>query len=230
MPRVAVTTAVDRAPIVARALHRHGLKPVLLPCIEVVPAPEETLAAARSAAGIADWVLLTSPRAVCITWPSGLMPDVPVAAVGAATAEEAARAGGRVELVGEAGAVAMVEELAPMVKESVLAFPHARGARRSTFAGLEEAGARLVATAVYETVPVRPDDEPVDAVIFGSPSAVAGWAMSRTMDEAVLAVIGETTRRALAELGQRADVAPETPGIEQLVAALDDYLKVRRTA
>ena len=81
MRRVAVTTAVDTAHRVARLLHLDQLEPVMLPCIRIVAAPIEALERLRAAARDADWIVVTSPRAVHVTWPEGGMPSLPVAAV-----------------------------------------------------------------------------------------------------------------------------------------------------
>ncbi len=228
--RVAVTTTSERATGIAETLLAHGFEPVILPCIEVVPTADDALERARSASAGADWIVVTSPRAVFLTWPSGGMPDVPVAAVGASTAAAVRRAAGAVAMVGEGGAVDLVAQLAPMVPGRSVVFPHGSGTDFSTIENLEKAGARLTAIPVYETRPVAPGLDPADIVIFGSPSAIIGWCRSRSLDGLVLTAIGETTGRALVEHGYQADVIPDRPDYETLVTTLDDYLRERSLA
>lgn len=227
MFRVAITTAAERASPLSDIARSHGLEPVSLPCIEVLPAPEDHLFGARSQAAEADWLVVTSSRAIDTLWPGGGMPDVPVAAVGSSTAEVAARAGGRVAVVGDGGAEDLVEELVGQVAGKSVFFPHASGADRSTLDRLGEAGAEVAASPVYETRPLGPGADPVDAAIFGSPSAVSGWCRSRTLGDLVLAVIGETTRAALVEQGHHPDVVPPRPDFELLISLLAAHLAER---
>ncbi len=228
--RVAVTTTPDRAPTVAKTLVAHHLEPVILPCIEVIPAPESALDDARSISEVADWIIVTSPRAVLLTWPSGGMPDVPVAAVGASTAAAVEAAGGNVEMAGHSGAGELTAKLAPMVAGRSVAFPHAASADPSTIELLENSGARVKPIPIYETRSIAPGLDPVDVAIFGSPSAITGWCRSRGLNDLVLAVVGETTRQTLAEHGYEAHVTPDRPDYESVVTALDGYLRERSLA
>lgn len=227
MGRVGITTAADRSSLLADHARTHGLEPVLLPCIEVTPADDAVLHDARALASGADWLAVTSPRAVRAVWPRGGMPPTPVAAVGPSTAASVEEAGGTVALVGEAGAGALVARLAEMAGGASVFFPHAAGAAPSTVAALEKAGAEVKAVAVYETRPVAPGPDPVDAVAFGSPSAVRGWLISRHLEDLVLGAIGETTARALADAGKAPQVVPPRPGFEDLMAHLADHLRQR---
>ena len=225
--RVAVTTTADTAHRVAYLLRSDRLEPVMLPCIRIVVAPPEVLQRVRSATPNADWIVVTSPRAVHVTWPDGGMPEVPVAAVGPATGSAARRAGGRVEVTGNAGAASLLEALRPLVAGKRVAFPHARIADPATVAGLRAAGAEVMAESVYETVPIAPAEGPVDVVIFGSPSAVEGWCRSRQLDGLVVAATGETTTSALIDRGRYPDVVPDRPGFKHLVTALTHHLGER---
>ena len=230
MIRVAITTTEDRASTLVETLIAHQMEPVRLPCIEVTAAPEHVLEEARSKSADADWIVLTSPRAVSLAWPSGGMPDVPVAAVGASTAAAVKAAGGRVHAAGHVGAAELMATLAQQTVGASVVFPHAAGAGTSTITGLEGKGARVFAIPVYETRPLAPGRDPVDAVVFGSPSAIKGWSMSRGLDGLVLAAIGKTTERALVERGHQAHVMPDTPDFTALVTALDDYMRTRSPA
>ncbi|MEE9298967.1 MAG: uroporphyrinogen-III synthase [Acidimicrobiia bacterium] len=228
--RVAVTTTPDRASTIGETLVAHQLEPVILPCIEVIAAPESVLDEVRTISADADWIVVTSSRAVQLVWSSGGMLDVPVAAVGASTAAAVEAAGGSVEMAGHSGADALTARLTSMVVGRSVVFPHAVGADLSTIESLEKAGARVMAIPVYETRPIAPGLDLVDVVIFGSPSVITGWCRSRELDDLVLAVIGETTERALAENGYQAHVIPDRPDYEALVTALDGYLRERSLA
>ena len=227
MFRVAITTAEDRASRLSDMARGHGLEPVSLPCIDVIPAPEDQLSGARSQAAEADWLVVTSSRAIDTLWPGGGMPDVPVAVVGSSTAEVAVRAGGRVAVVGDGGAEDLVEELAGHVGGKSVFFPHASGADPATLYRLGEAGAEVAASAVYETRPIGPGADPVDAAIFGSPSAVSGWCRSRSLGDLVLAAIGKATGAALVERGHHPDVVPPHPDFELLISLLAAHLAER---
>ncbi|MGH8946287.1 MAG: uroporphyrinogen-III synthase [Acidimicrobiia bacterium] len=226
--RVAITTAADRTSRLADLARHHGLVPIPLPCIEVFPATRTVLEKARALAVAADWLLITSPRAVSAVWSGGGMPPAPVASVGPATTAAIEAAGGRVQLVGDAGGQSVVRQLAHMVDGASVFFPHATGAGESSIAALERAGAQVSAVAVYETRPTPPGPEPVEAAAFGSPSAVSGWLLSRLLDELeVVAAIGETTARALLEAGRAPQVVPPHPDFEDLMARLADHLRQR---
>lgn len=227
MGRVAVTTAADRSSRLAAQARRHGLEPVLLPCIEVTPVPDAELHTARALAWRADWLVVTSPRAVAAVWPDGGMPPLAVAAVGRATVASVEEAGGSVDLVGEAGAGSLVARLAETAAGKSVFFPHASGADPAMITTLERAGAEVTAVAVYETRALAPGPDPVDSVAFGSPSAIRGWLLSRHLDDLVLGAIGETTARALADVGRPPQVVPPHPDFEDLMAHLADHLRQR---
>jgi uroporphyrinogen-III synthase len=103
-------------------------------------------------------------------------------------------------------------------------FPHASGADLTPVASLEALGAEVTSVAVYGTKSVAPGLEAVDAALFGSPSAVTGWGMSRSFDQVILAALGETTGRALAELGHPPDVVPSRPDFDLLIALVAHHL------
>ncbi len=92
---------------------------------------------------------------------------------------------------------------------------------------LEAAGASVEARAVYEIRPVPPAADPVDAVAFGSPTAVRGWFMSRDLEGVITGAIGETTAGALAEFSMTADVEPPHPSFERLITGMAEHLRDR---
>lgn len=219
--RIGVTTTADTADRVAGPLADAGLDPVILPCIRVEEVDTGTLRRVREEAMRADWVLVTSVRAVRTTWPGGDLPSTPFAAVGTVTARAITAAGGRVEAVGEGGAAELAELIAPEVSGSTVLHPVAAGADGAVTERLRRAGARVIRRTVYTTHPHPPGDDPVDGAIFASPSAVNGWRSGRSLDElAVVAAIGPTTAAALARHGRVADIVPHPPGLEAIVTEL----------
>ncbi len=230
-PRVAVTTTrpVPAARIGAD-LAAAGLDPVFLPCIEVSPGEADTISHLRGEAERCDWIVLTSSRVVDVLWPGGRMPGRPrVAAVGSRTAAAASRAGGSVALVGGGGASGLVDRLTEVIQGASVVYPHARMADPSTLAALLGSGARLSSGWVYETLPIAPSHDEVDAVVFGSPSAVDGWLSSRSLDGLVTAAIGRTTAASLEAAGHPPHVVPATPRFDELVASLATYLNEHRS-
>jgi len=220
--RVAVTTTADAAPRLAGALVGHELVPIMLPCIAISPAPPAELAELRRQASYADLIVVTSARAVRITWPNRDMPAVPVAAVGPSSAAAVEEAGGIVETIGEGGSSDLVTGLD--VEGRFVVFPHARASDPSTTSGLEGRGAKVYAAAAYDTIPIAPDDDKVDAAIFGSPSAIEGWLMRRPLDGMVIGAMGATTASALRVRGVEHPVVPVRPRFEELAEALAERI------
>lgn len=220
MIRVAVTTAHDASERVAAVFRTYGLSPVVLPCIQPFSGEEEVLLRLRRAASSAHWVLITSARAVVATWPQGGMPAVPVAAVGEASARAVHRAGGRVALWGGSGVEDVLALMSPDLDGRQVVFPHARDADRGTVDRLERLGARVVAGVAYGVVPIAPGPDPVDAVAFGSPSAVEGWVSGRTLDGLSVGAVGPTTAAALRAHGCPPDVVADRPEFGRLAAAM----------
>ena len=227
MPRVGLTTTPERVARLADLIERRGLLPVAMSTIAIANADPEILEKARSMATTADWIVVTSSRAVEAVWPDGGMPAVHVAAVGPATAEAVADAGGRVSVVGEHGSAELLADLTGSLGGRRVFFPHAADANPATERLLVEAEAEVDAIPVYETLPVPPPAGPVDAVVFGSPSAIEGWCLGRDLTGVVIGAIGETTRAALVERGYEADVMPPNPDYDLLIEMLADHLTER---
>jgi len=226
--KVAVTATADTAERIRRALDVRGLEGVVLPCVVTRPRDEGALRRVRGLAATVDWIVVTSARAVRTLWPDGGMPPVPVAAVGPATAEAVAAAGGRVALVGTEGAASLLRRLEPEVGEATVLYPRPERTAADVETTLRAAGAEVIAATVYTTLPVPPPTEPVvDAVTFASPSAVLGWRRSRTLEGLVVAALGSTTAAAVKALGHPVDVVAETPSPERLVDSLVRHLEGR---
>jgi uroporphyrinogen-III synthase len=223
--RLGVTTTRDRAGELADIVTARGCEPVLLPCIEVLSRPNDVVERARDAAAAADRMIVTSPRTISTLWPDDDMPAIPVAVVGARTAKQVEAAGGTVALVAESGADALIARLPEDWWRFNVFFPHGAAAEP-----INVDGRQIAAMAVYDTRPIPPEADAVDAAIFGSPSAVAGWIMSRSLDDLVLGAIGTSTTDALVQQGHPPDIVPDRPDYEALIALVADDLTDRSPA
>lgn len=217
--RIAVTTAMDAYGRWTRPMAGAGFTPVPLPCISIEPARSSTLERCRAWAASADVLVVTSARTVATLWPDGGLPDVPVLAVGEVTARAVENGGGSVALTGRGGADHLIGRAGHLVAGRKVFYPHAAGADPVPALRLASLGAELTTELVYHTVPRSPALDPVDGAVFASPSAVAGWRLSRSIRElAVVGVIGDTTKEALTP--RRGIVVGSRPSAESLVAAM----------
>lgn len=219
--RLAITTTPDAAPRSVAVASKYGLEPIELPCIRIEPSDDATIERLRRASADCDWVVLTSRRAVQLLWPDGSMPHVAVAAVGASTARAVEAAGGRPTVVGSGGSEALIPRLSPSLVGKRIVFPYARAGDGTLLDALRRLSSHVTAEPAYDTIPVAPPTEPeVDAVVFGSPSAVSGWTASRTLDGLTIGAMGPTTAGALDRIGHRPQAVPARPGLRALIAAV----------
>ena len=223
MIRVAITT--DRFEEAAPPFRRLGLEPVWLPCIRLDRSDDTVLARAREAASTAELLLISSPRTLDLLWPDGSMPAVDVAAVGERTAAAVEARGGRVILSGRSGLADLVVQTSDRLAGSRVAFPHAAGADPTALEAIREQATNLDEFEIYRTVAVAPESTPVEAAVFGSPSAVDGWLLSRDFDRLVVGVIGPTTWAAVAR-HRLPEVVATQPTFEALADSLSSYLEV----
>lgn len=229
-PRLALTSSADRSATLAPLVSSHGLEAVLLPCIEFSAGDLSVVDEARLRSSRCDWLVITSARTVGTLWPQGDMPDVSVAAVGPGSAAAVRAAGGSSTLVGTGGSEELFARLASKVSGRAVFFPHAADADLSGLDSLRAAGAGVDALAVYSVRPIAPGDDPVDAVVFGSPTAVRGWFLARATTGLRVGAIGETTAAALTERGVSPEWVPREPAFETLVEQMAADLRDRSIA
>lgn len=234
--RVLVTRAAEQGAALAERLAALGARPVELPVIEIV-APADggaALASAASRLGGFEWVVLASANAA-----DRLLDEVrdaralgpaKVAAVGPATAAALSRRGILADLVpsryvGEALAEAFPPPTRPGARVLVA---RAAVSRDVVPDALRAAGWEVEVVDAYETRPVEPDPDRVeatlgaDAVTFASPSAVSSCvaAIGRDRLPAVVATIGPVTTAAALKAGVEVTVEATEHTAEGLVAAL----------
>lgn len=188
--RVVVTRATAQAGSLLAALRAVGVRPLLVPAIEILPAEADELQRLRRAIARADWVAVTSANGASVALrtarETGIDPgSIRWAAVGAATAEVLARAGIR-EVWRPSGAngTAMAAELPIGAGERVL-LARASIADADVAGALRERGATVEDLVAYRTVEAPEasrarlraglaQGQP-DAVLFMSTSAVRGF-------------------------------------------------------
>lgn len=218
--RLGLTTTPDRIETLSPETRKLGFDPIALPCIRIDAVPggiDRVVRATREA----DAVVITSARSADMLGATA-MPTIPIIAVGPETAAAVERYGGTVALVGSGGVGRLAREARQILTGKDLVLAGASNTARQSAAALEMAGCSVTAIELYTTVPVAPADDAVDAVAFGSPTAVTGWLISRDLSELMVGAIGQTTAGALQGHGIEPDVVPDQPGfitmIEQLAA------------
>jgi uroporphyrinogen-III synthase len=221
-----------------------------LPTTTVLPPLDEAaLDAALDRLPEMDWLAFTSRHAVEAvfarrTW-AGSRREAGrprVAAVGERTAELLALRGAPADVVpttpGAAGLVAaLVAAQGGSLAGRHVLWPRSDIARRELAEGLAAAGATVVETVAYRTVPAPPEDVDafraaldagrVHAVCFLSPSAADGLAAALGSEDlaalrgrCLVASLGPTTSEALARLGAPPDVQAGQASARSLAAAL----------
>ncbi len=244
--RVVVTRPRERQQNLARALAAHGLSPVALPLIEVVPPADD--AALRRAAGSREpriW-LFTSAAAVrpfVERWRAAGAPARPsrLVAVGRRTAEALlAEELGRAEVPDQQHGEGVLDYLlTTLPAHSHVLFPRAGDARPGLAEGLRLAGHRVDDPVAYEKR--LPDDAPrafsllfasgeFGWVTFTSPRIVAhfvqlaGSSWCPGSDGLWAASIGPTTTAALRGVGVNQVIEAREPSDAQLAAAIARHL------
>ncbi len=216
--RLGLTTTPDRIHILEAEVSKLGFDPVSLPCIRVdaIPGGVEALAAAVPDA---DALVVTSARTVAALAATGL-PSLPIIAVGHATAKAVENAGGDIVWVGSSGVRRIVDEAGHLLAGKRIVLAGASNTTRESTAALELAGSSVTAVQLYTTVPIAPPDDPVDAVVFGSPTAVTGWLISRELSDLLIGAIGSTTAATLRDHGVEPDAVPDRPGFTNTIERL----------
>ncbi len=234
--RVLLTRSDEDCAEWAARFSDHGAEAIALPCIRcesiATPALKAELAAALPRT---DWLAFTSRRGVdaliALASPRAAV-DCRIAVVGAATADAAQAALGRVDLVGEGGtAAALAETLierGELARHPRVLLAVAENAGDTLERALEAAGARCTRLDVYRTVPA-PLAEPrrplsalrVDNVVLASPSAVTGFVNQIDVDvPANVFTIGPSTTAAARRVGLAVTAEAREPSLEGILEAM----------
>jgi len=218
--RLGLTSTPDRIRGLMPGASRLGFDPVPLPCIRIdaIPGGCERVVTASSRA---DALIVSSARAVALLAHVGL-PSLPILAVGLETATAVEDAGGTVAWAGSGGIHDLARDAQQLIGGKVVVLAGASSTTRESATTLEMAGCSVVPVDLYTTVPIAPPNDPVDAVVFGSPTAVTGWLFSRELSGLIVGAIGSTTAESLRGHGIEPDAVPDRPGfmntIEQVAA------------
>lgn len=251
--RVLVTRPREDAEDLQSGLERLGADVSYLPTISIrlaTDAPETT--AALSGLDDFDWVAFTSRNAVraVFDWLSArdrTMPaTVKVAAVGAATAQELGKWKITPDCIPpDSSAHALAAALiATGLSECAILLPLGNLAGDELRQSLENAGARVTAVQVYETVPAQTVDRGVqdalargeiDVVALASPSAfrnlldLSGGVLREALHRTLLVAIGPTTAKAIRSAGYRSAAVAVTQTMEGMVDAIVDLYQVEQS-
>ncbi len=233
--RVLLTRSEEDYAEWAARFAEHGVEAVALPCIRCEPIATPGVKAALAAVvPRADWLVFTSRRGVEAF--AALAPAPParsrVAVVGAATAEAAQAAFGRVDLVGRggtaAGLAATLVSHGELSKRPKVVLALAANAGDTLESALKGAGAECMRLNLYRTVPA-PEAEPrrplsalrVDNVVLASPSAVLGFMHLVEVDVPVgVYTIGPSTTAAARTAGLAVTGEAREPSLEGILEAM----------
>ena len=232
--RVLLTRSEEDCAEWAARLAQHGAEAVALPCIRCEPIAEAKSELEAALQG-ADWLVFTSRRGVESFAALAATPPRPqcrVAVVGAATAEAAKAALGRVDLVGAGGTAASLAatlvDLGDLEHHPHVLLALAENAGDTLERALEGAGARCTRIDVYRTVPAPPAEPRralsalrVDNVVLASPSAVLGFVHLVDVDAAVnVYTIGPSTTAAARRAGLAVTAEAREPSFEGILEAM----------
>jgi uroporphyrinogen-III synthase len=235
--RVLVTRAAEDAAELEDLLRERGADPMRMPCIAFEDGPDLSLIAKRVRERQADLIVVASPHAARRLVALCGVIEVPLAAVGAATARE---------LPGQAllplrgtGAEALVRELGDRIAGRRVLVPRAEAGNPALLEGLRSAGARVEALTLYRTV--TPREAPaatlralrerlVSAITFASGSAARGFAELAGAPAAggvAVACLGKQSADEAARAGIRVDAVADG-GLVELCGAVALAVRIRK--
>lgn len=233
----------------AEAIRRRGADPILLPTIEIGPAPDpEALRSAARHVADYDFCLFTSANGVerffetlsQVSLDARAFARCKVGAIGPKTAEALAPHGIRADLVAE-------EFVGESLAQAILAIggvrrvliPRAKVAREELPQLLRAGGMTVDVVAAYETRPAGAehkarlsrliDEDAIDVVLFTSSSTVdsmvemLGTDAPALLSRVTLASIGPITSATAARRGLEVAVTAETFTVDGLLDALEKH-------
>jgi uroporphyrinogen-III synthase len=233
--RVLLTRTQEDSAAWADDLRALGAHPMILPCIECSEIRSSELTHRISTAlRTVDWLVFTSRRGVAAFASGGhrLPPAARVAAVGPATAAEAERVLGRVDLTSPAGtarsladALCARERASHRTPRCVLIL--AETADDALQGALRACGMHCARFDVYRTTAATPTGTKrrlsalgADIIFLASPSAAQGFANCVELDApASLVTIGPSTTAAARAAGLKVTAEANEPSLRGLVEA-----------
>jgi uroporphyrinogen III methyltransferase/synthase len=249
--RVVITRAAEQSKELVEALRKLDAVPVVFPVIRIAP-PRDfgPLDAALRGWADFDWVLFTSQNAVrgvserakqLGIFKSGIHERAKVGAVGQATAEDARLAGFHVShIASRARGSALAEDLGEALRGNKVFLPRSDRADPALLRMLDGYGAKVTEVIAYRTMMEiakgggKENVMKADAVLFFSPSAVAGFFArfgagpgKDIFDRAAAVAIGPVTNAALKTAGIEHAVVAQEASVAGIVDALANFFEQR---
>jgi uroporphyrinogen III methyltransferase / synthase len=246
---ILITRAASQAEPLRHALEQSGARVLECPSLEIVPVDDWTeVDRAVSALNTYDLLIFTSANAVDNFFQrvvgAGASCAVPIAVIGASTAEKLTRWNLKASLVPRTYRAEGLLELLPetMTGKRVL-LPRAEVAREILPEELGRRGAIVDVVTVYRTVKsveglkhLRSllESEKVDALVLTSPSAVRFVAealadsLNSSLAGVAIAVIGPVAAEAVESMGLKVAVQSDKATIPDLVGKIRSYFSSRK--
>jgi uroporphyrinogen III methyltransferase/synthase len=250
--RVLVPRPLEQGKHTAKAVRARGAEPVLVPLIDIAPAPDpDRLKRAVLEAADYDWVVFTSANGVerffavvrSVGRDARVFGKARIAAIGPKTAAELEQRGLMPDLVArEFVGEGLARDLLDKGPPGRVLVARALVARDALPDALRAAGAEVDVVAAYETKPVpdagaalrlRIEAGELDVVLLTSSSTVTelaarlGAEAHALLSRVTLASIGPVTTKTAEELGLRVDVAANVYTVEGLLDALEAHFQPR---
>src|SRR5262245_38463415 len=230
---IVVTRAATQSADLRNRLENLGARVIECPTIQIVPPKswkpvDDAIRRLQSY----QWLLFTSANAVeqFMDRMGERRPSTPIAVVGSATAAKLGEWGLKAALVpSDFRAEGLLDAFPENLVGIRILFPRAEVARELLPDELRRRGATVDVVSVYRTVKAFSgnlgeilESEPIDCVIFTSPSTVPDGLHTLPTGTA-LAVIGPVTREAAQLLGLKPDIVPLESTVSGLVQAIANH-------
>jgi uroporphyrinogen III methyltransferase/synthase len=234
---IVITRAASQSGELRNRLEDLGARVIECPTIQIVPPKSwKPVDDAIRRIHTYQWLLFTSANAVeqFMDRMGERRPSIPVAVVGSATAAKLGDWGLKAAVVPkEFRAEGLLAAFPENMVGTRMLFPRAETARELLPDELRRRGATVDIVTVYRTVKAFSgnigeilETEPVDCVVFTSPSTIPDG-LHNLPTRTALAVIGPVTREAALLLGLKPDIVPVESTIQSLVEAMKVYFDHR---
>jgi uroporphyrinogen III methyltransferase/synthase len=232
---IVITRAAAQAGDLRDELERRGARVLECPTIQIVPPADWTpVDEAVRRLEAYNWLLFTSANAVdrflSRVRLAGKDPAVPIAAVGPATEARLARWNLRASVVPRDFRAEGLLDIFPECLDGIrILFPRAEQGRELLSEQLRVRGATVDLVVVYRTIQTGAEplkkvltSEPVDCVVFMSPSAI-NRELTAALKGVTIAVIGPVTGEAAKAAGLHPSIEPGQSTVQDLAAAIEAY-------
>jgi len=248
---ILTTRAAAQSGELTESLTRLGARVLECPAIELEPVEDlSAIDNAISSLSRYQWLIFTSANAVDyfmnrVREVNGEIPQIPIAVVGATTAERLKQWKLFPSLIPEQfNAEGLLKAFSLDLSGVRILFPRAAVARELLPEELRHRGAMVDILPVYRTRKTSEGSldiakilqtETVDCIVFTSSSAVhaiaesLGDRLQPALQKVTIAVIGPVTASSCEEIGLVAEIQPSRATIPDLVAAIREYFNPRKS-